>query len=1023
MFGKITEFAIEANRITVLVLIGIPLIGLLVFLNYPRQEDPSIEIRQAVVTVFHPGMDVRQVEDLITRTLEEKIREIGEIDDIWSSSRDGMAIIHMDVDDWVRGAEIQRVWHTFRNKMADVVPELPAGTVGPFVNDEFGLTAVATIALWSNGFSLEEMRRVARDIRSRLDGLDGVEKIELFGVQQERVFLTVSNARLARLGIPPNVIADTLRAQNIILPSGVIDADGQNVIIEPTGTFNDVADIELILIPVPASNKRIPLKDIVQVTRSYVDPADRPVFFNGHPAIVISVSILDGVNSVEFGKRLTKLVTGIEQTLPLGYVLEYATFQPDLVERAVNGAISNLAQTLVIVTLVVVLFLGVRAGLIVGAFVPVTILLALVGMSIWNVELQRMSIATTIIALGIMVDNGIVVAEGIRNRLEQGEDRKRAAIETARTVGLPLLISTLTTILAFMPIALAEGSTGEYTLSLGQVVILVLLGSWFMSMYMTPTMCYWFLKAPPGGGGVDEAKMYSAGFYRYYRGFLEWILRRRLLCMAIVLAIVVAVGYATRFVVSEFFPANDRNQFLLYVDLQAGSSINETARAVESLSAWLQDKSVNPEVIQTIAYAGSGGPRFFLSLSPIDPDPHVAFMLVETQKNVQVPDLIERTRAYIDAHFPQARGKPKAMWFGPTEAGLVEIRLSGPDESVLMAKAEHLLAAFRAVPGTIEIEQDWENDVLKVEITVDQTRARRAEVTSKDIASSLNAFVSGGAITGYREGDAVIPVVLRGTEGERDQLSALLNLNVYSSATGASVPLAQIADLKGLWEPYRINRRNFERTVTVSAKHLRLKAGQLMDEVMPGIETLNLPPGYRWEIGGELESAEEAKERLFANFPLAAFLITFLLVWQFNSFRRAGIILLTIPMAFIGAVVGLLITGAPFGFMSLLGLLSLAGIITNNGIIMIDSIEISRQAGVDPYSAIISAGLSRFRPILMTTITTIPGLLPLILWRDPLFYSMAIVISFGAALGTVLTLGVVPVMYSLFFRVPAPARA
>ncbi len=1023
MFGKITEFAIEANRITVLVLIGIPLIGLLVFLNYPRQEDPSIEIRQAVVTVFHPGMDVRQVEDLITRTLEEKIREIGEIDDIWSSSRDGMAIIHMDVDDWVRGADIQRVWQTLRNKMADVVPELPAGTMGPFVNDEFGLTAVATIALWSNGFSLEEMRRVARDIRSRLDGLEGVEKIELFGVQQERVFLTVSNARLARLGIPPNVIADTLRAQNIILPSGVIDADGQNVIIEPSGTFNDVADIESILIPVPASNKRIPLKDIVQVTRSYVDPADRPVFFNGHPAIVISVSILDGVNSVEFGKRLTKLVTGIEQTLPLGYVLEYATFQPDLVERAVNGAISNLAQTLVIVTLVVVLFLGVRAGLIVGAFVPVTILLALVGMSIWNVELQRMSIATTIIALGIMVDNGIVVAEGIRNRLEQGEDRKRAAIETARTVGLPLLISTLTTILAFMPIALAEGSTGEYTLSLGQVVILVLLGSWFMSMYMTPTMCYWFLKAPPGGGGVDEAKMYSSGFYRYYRGFLEWILRRRLLCMAIVLAIVVAVGYATRFVVSEFFPANDRNQFLLYVDLQAGSSINETARAVESLSAWLQDKSVNPEVIQTIAYAGSGGPRFFLSLSPIDPDPHVAFMLVETQKNVQVPDLIERTRAYIDAHFPQARGKPKAMWFGPTEAGLVEIRISGPDESVLMAKAEHLLAAFRAIPGTIEIEQDWENDVLKVEITVDQTRARRAEVTSKDIASSLNAFVSGGAITGYREGDAVIPVVLRGTEGERDQLSALLNLNVYSSATGASVPLAQIADLKGLWEPYRINRRNFERTVTVSAKHLRLKAGQLMDEVMPAIETLNLPPGYRWEIGGELESAEEAKERLFANFPLAAFLITFLLVWQFNSFRRAGIILLTIPMAFIGAVVGLLITGAPFGFMSLLGLLSLAGIITNNGIIMIDSIEINRQAGVDPYSAIISAGLSRFRPILMTTITTIPGLLPLILWRDPLFYSMAIVISFGAALGTVLTLGVVPVMYSLFFRVPAPARA
>lgn len=353
------------------------------------------------------------------------------------------------------------------------------------------------------------------------------------------------------------------------------------------------------------------------------------------------------------------------------------------------------------------------------------------------------------------------------------------------------------------------------------------------------------------------------------------------------------------------------------------------------------------------------------------------------------------------------------MWFGPTEAGVVEIRISGPDEGVLMAKAEHLLAAFRAIPGTIEIEQNWENKVLKVEVVVDQTRARRAGVTSRDIASSLNTFVSGGAITDYREGDAVIPVVLRGTEEERDQLATLFGINVYSSA-GASVPLSQIADIRGVWEPYRIDRRNLQRTVTVSAKHLHLKARQLVHEVMPAIETLDLPPGYHWEMGGELESSEQAQQRLFANFPLAGFLIVVLLVWQFNSFRRAGIILLTIPMAFVGAIVGLLITGAPFGFMSLLGLLSLAGIITNNGIIMIDSIETNRRAGAETYDAIISAALSRFRPILMTTIT-IPGLLPLIVWKDPLFYSMAIIISFGVAVGTVMTLGVVPVMYSLLF--------
>ena len=1023
MFGKITEFAIRANRITILVLIGIPLIGLLVFLDYPRQEDPSIKIRQAIVTAFHPGMDVYKVEDLITRTLEEKIREIGEVDDVWSSSQDGRTTIYAEVDDWVTGAEITRVWQALRNKMSDAAPELPAGTIGPFVNDEFGLTALATIALWSDGFSLEEMRRAARDARRQLDSLDGVEKIELFGVQPERIFLTVPNTRLASLGIPPQAIVDTLEAQNIILPGGTINAAGQNVIIEASGTFDSVAEIEAVPVRIPGSNKTIALKDIVEVVRDYAEPAQRPVFFNGRPAIVISVSILDGVNAVEFGQRLRRRVAEIEQSLPIGYVLDFATYQPELVERAVNGAISNLGQTLVIVTLVVVLFLGVRAGLIVGAFIPLTILLALIGMAIWGVELQRMSIAAAIIALGIMVDNGIVVAEGMRNRLEAGEDRREAALETARTLGLPLLISTLTTILAFMPIALAEGSTGEYTLSLGQVVILVLLGSWFMSMYTTPTMCYWFLKAsPPAERPAEDSERYTSTVYRWYRAFLEAVLRRRALAMIVVGALAAAIVYAGRHVVTEFFPANDRNQFLLYVDLKAGADISETSRVVESLSGWLRDTSVNPEVTDVIAYAGSGGPRFFLSLAPIDPDPHVAFILVETQSNDQVPELIERTRAHIDAHYPEARGKPKAMWFGPTETGVVEVRLSGPDEGVLMAKAEHLLAALRAVPGTIEIEQDWENRVLKVEVVVDQSRARRAGVTSRDIAGTLNAFVSGGAITDYREGDAVIPIVLRGTEAERGQLSTLLGLNVYSSATGDAVPLLQIADVRSGWEPYRINRRNLERTVTVSAKHLQLKAGQLFDKITPAIDTLDLPASYRWDIGGELESAATAQERLFANFPVAGFLIVVLLVWQFNSFRRAGIILLTIPMAFLGAVVGLLLSGAPFGFMSLLGLLSLAGIITNNGIIMIDSIEAYRRAGKAPYDAILSAALSRFRPILMTSITTIPGLLPLIVWRDPLFYSMAIVISFGVALGTVLTLGVVPVLYSLLMRVPAPAR-
>ena len=1020
MFGKITEFAIETNRITVLVLLAIPVIGLLIFLDYPRQEDPSIEIREAIIATNFPGMDVYEIEELITYKVEEKVREIGEVDDIWSYSKNGTSIVHVELDDWVRGDEIQLVWKHLRNQMSDLQPSLPRGTIGPFVNDQVGLTAVATIALWSDGWSLNDMRQVARDTRRRLDSLRGVERIETFGIQPERVFLEISNSQLAQLGIPTSAIISALQTQNILLPNGVVNADGKNVMVEASGAFQSIEDIETVLIAVPDSDQTIALKDIAQISRDYVDPADRPVLFNGRPAIILSVSILDGVNSVEFGERLTKRLDEVEYSLPFGYFLEFATYQPVLVEKAINGALVNLAQTLVIVLFVVIVFLGLRTGLIVGSFIPLTILIGLIGMSMWNVELQRMSIATMIIALGMMVDSAIVIAENIRNRLERGEDRRFAAIEAGRTLGLPLLTSTLTTILAFMPIAMAQGNVGEYTVSIGQVIILVLLSSWFMSMYMTPTMSYWFLKVTPKDQDDDAAvDPYDTAFYRRYRRFLEAMLRWRLVSMVAVLVVAVVIGYSARFIIKEFFPENDRNQFLVYIDLEAGAHIDETSRVVERLSDWFADDQANPEVTKSIAYAGSGGPRFFLSLSPINPDPHVAFVLVETKSNLDVGDVLARTRQFIDSNFPEARGEVKKMWFGASETGLVQIRLIGSNETVLRSNAEQVMAALRSIPKTVHISHDWANSVLKVDVNVDQARARRAGVTSEDIANSLGAFVTGAEITGFREGDSVIPLVLRGVAAERGQLAGLQSLNVHSAANGTNVPLSQVASISTSWDPYFINRRNLERTITISANNENLSAGQLIELLQPTLDELDLPDGYRFEIGGELEDAAVAQGHLFASFPLAGFLIVVLLIWQFNSVRRAGIILITIPIAFLGSILGLLVTGTPFGFMTLLGLLSLAGIIINNGIVLIDSIETECKQGRDPYEAIIRAATTRLRPILMTTITTILGLMPLIIWQNPLFYSMAIVISFGLGFGTILTLGVVPVIYSLFFRVSA----
>jgi multidrug efflux pump subunit AcrB len=1020
----ITSFALEKNRVTLLFLLLMVFAGFFSYLTYPKQEDPSIQIREAIVWAYFPGMAPRRVEDLITRKLEEQIRLLGDVDYIKSDSKRGMSFMHVIARDDV--PVLKTVWRDLRNKLSDVAPSLPKGTIGPFVNDEFGLTAVATIALTAEGFSLAETRVVARDLRNKLYSLKGIRRIELFGVQNERVFLELSNAKLAEFGINPDVIVQTLQRQNIILPGGMIDVTGQNIVIEPSGNFDSISEIEDVIITIPGTQRVTPLRDLAKVTRGYVDPPNQPVYYNGRPAIVLSVSILEGkgINAVEFGKRLTRKVKQVEQTLPIGYALNYATYQPPLIEAAVKGAVTNLLQTLVIVLAVVMLFLGVRTGLIVGSFVPMTMLMSMAIMRSMDIELQRMSIAALIISLGMLVDNGIVVAEDIRTRLQNGEDRRQAALASGRTLAIPLLTSTLTTILAFAPIPLALGGAGEYTKSLGLVLIITLLSSWFLSMLMTPLICVWFMKINPRDPDAEgrPADPYAGSFYRIYRLILEAMLRMRLLVLASAAAAFVAALFASKMVVKEFFPSGDRNQYLVYLDLPAGSRSDKTAETALRLSNWLQDKSVNPEVTGTIAYVGGGGPRFFLSLAPIDADPHVAFLVVNTQNAAQVPAMVERTRKFGQNSLPEAFTRAKAMWLGSTETGLFEIRLSGPAFNVLRQKTVSLMQSLQKIPGIVDVKQDWENRVLRINVKVDQTRARRSGITSQDVANSLNALISGGAITDYREGDEAIPIILRGTEAERTNAATIRSMNIYSSARGTNVPLEQIADIQADWDLYRIKRRSQERTVTVSAKHPFLKADQIYAALKPAIESLALPPGYKWETGGELEQSAKAQRYLFANMPFAVAGIVLLLVWQFNSFRRAGIILLTIPLTFIGAIIGLIFMNSVFSFMVILGLLSLAGIIINNGIVLIDRIDTELSSGREPYDAIISACLARLQPILMTTVTTILGLMTLIVSVDPLFYGMAVAIAFGLGVATIFTLGVVPVLYAILFRVKNPAR-
>ncbi len=1011
----LTVFAMKQPRLLCVLLLAIIVLGTLIFLNYPRREDPTISIRTALVTARFPGMSVKRAESLLAKPIEEKIREIPEVDKIETEAKTGSVLITVSLYESVY--DLDPVWRKLRDKMNDLKEDLPTGTQGPFVNDDYGLTAIATIALTSDGFSFREMRDTARDIRDSIYTLDGVKKVQIYGEQPQKITVKVSNARLAESGLTPDSIAAVLQKQNIILPGGVVDTGGLNLTLEPSGNYEHIDDIgkTLILLPGP---RLMPLKDIAQIEEGYKDPPDKLVYFNGEPALVISVSIKDSVNSVAFGKTLTQHLENLEAGLPLGLNLAYATYQPDIVHESVSNAVNNVYQTLAIVFLVVMLFLGMRTGLIVGLLVPLSILSALIGMSLLNIEFQRMSIAALIIALGLLVDNGIVMAEDIRRRLEQGDDRQKACLEAGKSLALPLLTASLTTILAFMPMMLSVGTAGEYTRALSQVLTIVLLSSWLLSMTAMPVLCFWFMKVKTQSGDdtrLQHANPYDKGAYKAYTQFLSHVLAKPFLSLAVVILFFLgALGVFTT-VPKVFFPSSERAQLLVYLDLPAGVSITETDRIVKGISQWMTDKNVNPDFVSNIAYVADGGPRFVLALNPINPDPQHAFIALTLTSVKTLDKAARRLHDYILNTYPEARGTVKKVALGPGEAGLIEVRLSGPDADILYDKARELETLLHAEPGAINIEDDWENRIVKILVKIDQIKARRVGVTSEDIARALNSYLSGGRITDYRDGDVIIPIEWRGRDAERNNLESIWNISVYSSLNETSVPLDQIATIEGDPRFGIVKRRNQVRTITVSAKHQTMPATEFSKQVEKMISKLNLPPSYSWAWGGEPESSSDAQKYLFEKLPFCFIAIVILLIWQFNSFRRPLIILLTIPLSFIGAFLGLKIMGANFGFMSILGMLALSGIIINNGIVMIERIDEERSKGAHVKNAVIRAAATRLRPIVMTTVTTALGLIPLILFGGSLWYGLANVIAWGLVVGTALTLLIVPVFYTLFF--------
>ncbi len=1014
---KLTHSALRASRLTLFAAVLLLLAGIVTFLDFPSQEEPSVTVRDALVSVAFPGMPSEQVEQLLAKPTEERLREIGDLKKIVTTVRPGSAVLQLTAYD--RVTDLPALWQRVRAKAGEAAADLPSGAVGPFVEDDFGRVAVASIAVTAPGFGMSEMREPLRRMREQLYALPGVEHVSLYGLREDRVYVDFDRARLVEAGVSPAVVAQQLQAQNIITPGGLISASGLAMTVATSGEIRGLDDLRRFLVAVPAASgtRQVPLGQLARIQVLPADPPQGAAVYQGQPAVVVAVSMAQGRNIAAFGKALRARLEDTQRLLPVGFEQHVVTFQADVVEREMGKMHHVMGETVVIVMAVVMLFLGWRTGLIVGAIVPLTILGALIAMRALGVELQTVSIAAIILALGLLVDNGIVIAEDIERRLAAGEDRRQACIEAGRTLAVPLLSSSLVIVLAFSPFFFGQTATNEYLRSLAIVLAVTLLGSWVLSLTVTPLLCLYFahVPAPSGTSDGDSDEPRESRFYRGYRALIGQVLDHKALFIGSMVALLIAAGAVLWHIPYDFLPRSDRLQFQMPVTLQPGSDSRQTLRTVEAMSRWLADRKVNPEVVDSIGYVADGGPRIVLGLNPPLPAANIAYFTVSVRPGTQIDDVIDRAKRHLRLHFPDVRAEPKRFSLGSTESGVAVYRVCGPDEAVLRRIGGEIQAALASVPGSVDVYDDWMTRVPRRVIQVDQARARQAGISSDDIARALQMRYDGMPASVIRDNGVSAPIVLRGSIPERAASGTPADTLVYPSAGGPPIPLSAIAKVSSDTEPSTIVRRNLVRTLTVTGHNPTRTTSELVQALAPRIAAITLPPGYRIELGGEIEDSAEANQALLEFMPHALIAILLLFIWQFNSFRKLFIIVASVPFVLIGATLALLLTGYPFGFMATFGLLALGGIIVNNAVLLLERIEAERAGGLGRREAVIAAAVKRLRPIVMTKLTCIVGLVPLMLFAGPLWTGMAITMIGGLALGTLVTLGLIPSLYDLLF--------
>lgn len=1023
---NITEFAIRNNRLTYFLVLILIFFGINAYLTLPKAQDPGFTIRTAVVTTYLPGASPERVELLLSDKIEQVIQQMPELDNVSSDSQTGVSVVYANFKQSYK--DMRPIFDDMRRKVETAQSGLPDGAIGPFVNDEYGDVFGVIYTLTGDGFSYAELKTVADEVRDELLLLDQVAKVEIHGAQDEVVFVEYSNSRLRELGLSPQQLRTALQSINILSSGGDVLIGRERITLEPTGNFESVEDIRRAVVNIPGSSDVVYLEDIARVYRGYKDPRDSSVHVNGRPSLAVAVSMKEGGNILELGETLDAIMPTIKAQYPHGIEFDTIAYQPELVNSSIEAFMFNLLQAVGIVFVVMFLFLGMRTGLVVAALVPAVMAITFVLMQFYDVGINKMSLAALIIALGLLVDNGIVIAEGILLRLERGEPKISAAIATGREMFVPLLTSSLTTAAAFLPILLAKSAVGEYTGDIARVVTMALLLSWLLAMTLVPLLAIHIMKAKPTSK-VDGSDFSGIG-YRFYRAVLGFSLKLKPVFLAIIVLLFV-LGIKGLGVVPKVFipPATDPVVNAKF-DMPIGTALETTEAIAYDIEQFLIDNwLVNEQdiaegkqgVVNWMTFIGAGAPRFMLGYNPGTPSPRHIALVANTTDYRMIPELAKSIEDFVIDKYPDLQAQIKKLENGPPVDYPIAIRLVGKDVDTLYGMAAKLKNHLYTIPQVASVNDNWGPQVKKLLVKVNQERAHRASVTSEDVALSMVTSLSGADLTQYREGSDLIPVTLRSVAADRKDLGKLEGITVYSSGTGSQVPLKQVADVEIVWQPGLIKHRDRLRALTVN---VQLKPGVTATEVnsilLPWLdeESQTWPRGFAYQQGGEAEASGEAQASIMAGLPVAGLLIVLLLVGQFNSIRRPFIILLTIPLGMVGVSAGLILAKTTFGFFTILGVISLAGIIINNAIVLLDRIKIElEENNRTPQEAVYEACQQRLRPILLTTATTVGGMMPLWLSHDAMFETMSVTIIFGLLFATVLTLVFVPVMYSLLFRV------